>query len=251
MEGYEMDGAQDAGPIPVETSILDVVGQETGHEPSEASITTLAENTPSTVDFNPATGDPDPAYDPSTGIDLHDVPEILEHYGVTANYVDQTTPTASGASGTGIDILEQDLAAGDKIIAGVSGPGTTTADDAVVITGADPASGIVYVSDHGSEQAVPISEFQPAWDAAGDAMVVVEPTAHDDTSTTASADPHQADPHQADPHQADPHQADPHQAGGGHGLEEATGGAAVAAGITAAALASRSRNKNRKRPVQP
>jgi hypothetical protein len=265
MEGFEMDGATFGDPAAeaqfcvaqtqpedcVEMSIADVVGQETGHEPSEGAITTLAEDTPSTVNVNPATGDPEPAYNPSAGTPLQDAPELLKDYGVTARYVDDTSATASGAPGTGMGILEQDLASGDKIIASVDGPeiwtaagdptdvtDTHTADHAVVVTGVDTTKGIVYLNDsgvpNGGAEAVPVSAFEQAWGTSGDAMVVTEPAAHDDTTTTVPVDPTQATPTPAGPAPS-----------GGYALAEGAG-LAAAAGATAAYWANQRKSKNRR-----
>jgi len=185
----------------VEMSAADIIGQETGHEPTESQITTVAEDIPSTVNVDSATGQPDPAYDPATGTALQDAPELLAHYHVSASYVDDTTATASGAPGTGMQVLEQDLANGDKIIAGVDGPqiwdaigdGPVTdpghADHAVVVTGVDTSKGVVYLNDsgvpNGAEEAVPIQVFENAWGTSGDAMVVAQPGSdHSDTTVT-------------------------------------------------------------------
>jgi hypothetical protein len=240
----------------VEMSVADIVGQETGHEPSETTITTLAEDTPSTVDFNPVSGDPEPVYSPSAGTDLQDAPELLKDYGVNAAYVAGTTATASGAPGSGMGVLEQDLASGDKVIASVDGPeiwtaagdptdvtDTHTADHAVVVTGVDTTTGMVYLNDSGvpdgAGEAVPIAAFEQAWGTSGDAMVVAQPGAHDDTTTTAPSAP--------DPSAPDPAASDPAAPGlpGGYKFAEAAG-LTAAAGATAAYWASQ--RKNAKRP---
>jgi len=199
----------------VEMSVADIVGQDTGHEPTESQVDTLAQHTPSTVNLNPATGQPEPAYNPATGTDLQDAPELLAHYHVSATYVDDTTATASGAPGTGIDALEQDLAAGDKVIAGVDGPYIWNAigdgpaiddghaDHGVVVTGIDTTKGIVYLNDsgvpNGGEEEVPIQVFENAWGTSGDAMVVAQPGGdHSDTTVTSDTTP-ASDPHLVDP----------------------------------------------------
>jgi hypothetical protein len=235
-----------------EMAVADVVGQETGHQPGEAEITTLAEHTPSTVNVNPATGQPEPVYVPSTGTALQDAPELLAHYHVSAQYFDNTTATVSGAPGSGLEVLQQDLAAGDKVIAGVDGPYIWNAigdgpandpghaDHVVVVTGIDTTKGVVYLNDsgvpNGGDEAVPISVFQHAWDTSGDAMVVAQPTGHDEI-TTVPAGPAQATPTPA--------------ASGGYGLAGGAG-LAAAAGATAAYWANQRRNKNRKgTPLRP
>jgi len=184
----------------VEMSVADIVGQETGHEPTESQIDTLAEDTPSTVDFNPATGLPEPAYIPSAGTDPQDAPELLAHYHVSATYVDNTSP----GDATGMIALEHDLAAGDKVIASVDGPyiwnaigdGPVTdqgqADHAVVVTGIDTTKGIVYLNDsgvqNGAAEAVPILVFENAWETSGDAMVVAQSDSGDHSDTTVTTD---------------------------------------------------------------
>lgn len=219
----------------VEMSVADIVGQETGHEPSETDITTLAEHTPST-EPNPLTGGEQPAYSTATGTDLQDAPELLAHYDVTGHFTDDTQ--ISGLP-TGMTALEHDLASGDKVIAGVDAPeiwnavgdptnvvDTHHADHAVVVTGVDTSKGVVYLNDSGvakgAGEAVPISVFEQSWGTSGDAMVVTAPTGaeHVDTATP-------------------PLTAGSH----GHGLEDAAGVTAAVAGATAAAWAAKRKSR--------
>jgi hypothetical protein len=245
-----------------EMAVADIVGQETGHEPTEAEIVTVAERLPSTVDVNPATGEPEPVYDPATGTDLHDAPELLAQYGVPgARYVDDTTPSASGAPQSGMTVLQQDLAAGDKIIAGVDGPTiwdaigqpyTTDpghADHAVEVTGIDPVKGIVYLNDSGvpaggAGEEVPISVFEQAWATSHHAMVIVPPsgTEHGDTtSATLTSDTTPATEHST----ASEHATIIDPVPSPSELAERAGlaGTVAAVGATAIALAAKARNR--------
>ena len=57
-----------------EMAVADVVGQITGHEPTERQITSLAKNTPSVTGAGPI-------YHRRGGTDMSDLPELLAHYG--------------------------------------------------------------------------------------------------------------------------------------------------------------------------
>jgi len=280
MEDYEMDGEQYGDPIAAEQywvhqtqpedctemSAADVVGQETGNEPSESVITTLAEETPSTVNEG------QPVYDPATGSDLADVPELLAKYDVESDYVDATTQ--AGASVTGMVALENDLAAGDKIIASVDGPKIWDAipgdgdpadpghhDHDVVVTGVNTTTGTVYLNDsgvsNGAAEAVPIKVFEEAWWTSKDAIVVAGPGGGE--PVLSQADPTPVEPALTDHTLTDHTPTDhtltgPDPAGPSHGLVEATGVAASAAGATAAYWAYRRRSRRggpRPRPGKP
>ncbi len=247
----------------VEESIADIVGQETGHEPSESQIDTLAAHTPSTLSVNPVTGQPEPAYSQSTGTDLQDAPELLAHYHVSAQYADDTTATASGAPATGMDVLEHDLAAGDKVIAGVDGPQIWNAigdgpavdnghpDHAVDVTGVDTTKGIVYLNDsgvpHGGDEAVPIATFEQSWATSDDAMVVAQPAGgdHSDTTLTTDTTPLPS-PSPIDPHLVDPIPSE-------HDLAEKASviGTVATAGATVGYWAYRRQTRHSKAPKPP
>jgi Peptidase_C39 like family len=165
----------------VEMSTADVVGQLTGDEPSEAQITTLAEDTPSEVH----SGD---VYNPESGTYLPDAVELLAHYGVSAQYYSDE----DASSPSGLSVLEKALASGGKPIVAVDGqriwdaigdqggPDPGDADHAVVVTGIDTETGMVYLNDsgapHGAEEAVPLDVFLSAWATSGHSMVVADPS---------------------------------------------------------------------------
>jgi hypothetical protein len=74
-------------------SVADVVGELTGHEPTEQQILAVAEQTPS--DMNAGTK----IYAPNTGVSVGDLPVLLQHYGIAA--------AANDTSGPGLGALEQ------------------------------------------------------------------------------------------------------------------------------------------------
>ncbi len=146
----------------VEMAVADVVGQVTGNEPSEQQIVSVAENTPSNYGRGPIYR--------GNGTDFRDVPTLLAHYGV-----------GSQLTNTSIRGLEQDLAAGHKVIASVNGEtiwqgGSGPADHAVTVTGVDTGAGVVHLNDSGigsgRDEQVPIGTFERAW-ASGANQVAV------------------------------------------------------------------------------
>jgi hypothetical protein len=81
-----------------EMAVADVVGQITGHEPTEQQITDLAKSTPSTAGAGSIWNVP-------ADTDIRDLPVLLAHYGIEADNVQ-----------TSINALEQDLAEKRRVI---------------------------------------------------------------------------------------------------------------------------------------
>jgi hypothetical protein len=148
-----------------EMAVADVVGQITGHEPTERQITSLAEKTPSTTSGGPI-------YHRRGGTDIDNVPVLLAHYGIQSS-LDQ--PTIGG--------LEQDLAQRHKVIAAVNAEtiwnssGNRNVDDhVVVVTGIDANAGVVHLNDSGirsgRDEQVSLSTFEKAWATSHNLAVV-------------------------------------------------------------------------------
>jgi hypothetical protein len=148
-----------------EMAVADVVGQITGHEPTERQITSLAENTSSTTGAGPM-------YHRRGGTDISDLPVLLAHYGIHSSL---GHPTIGG--------LEQDLAQGHKVIAAVNAetiwntPGNHYVDNhVVVVTGVDTKAGVVHLNDSGiksgRDEQVSLTTFEKAW-ATSDNLAVV------------------------------------------------------------------------------
>ena len=148
-----------------EMSVADVVGQVTGDEPTERQITTMAENTPSTVHSGSI-------WAPGEYTSNADLAVLLARYGIRA--------TASHSS---IQALEQDLADGQKVIVGLSDetiwnkPGDRTSEDHfVVVTGVDARAGVVHLNDsgipNGRDEQVSIATFETAWATSHNFIVV-------------------------------------------------------------------------------
>jgi hypothetical protein len=139
-----------------ELAVADVVGQITGHEPSEDEVTTAAEHTPS--DKHPG-----PVYTPTSRTSNDDLVVLLGHYGVPA-----------GAFHSNLDLIEQDLDHGRKVIVGVNDK-TLWNESAnhgpenhfVVVTGIDTNANVVHVNDSGimsgRDEQVSIATFEAAW----------------------------------------------------------------------------------------
>ena len=85
-----------------EMAVADVVGQITGHQPSEDEITAAAENIPSANHSGPI-------YTPASRTSNSDLPVLLAHYGIQAAAVHTNT-----------DALMQDLDQGRKVIVGLN-----------------------------------------------------------------------------------------------------------------------------------
>jgi Peptidase_C39 like family len=144
-----------------EMSVADVVGEITGHEPTEQQIDAVAENTPSTVH-------PGAIHTPPGGTSLPDIPVLLAHYGIHS--------TDSHLNNLGA--LEQDLAEGRKVIVFVNNGALDNpagkwvgAGHLVVVTGIDTRHRVVHLNNsihvEGGNQQVSIATFEKAW-ALGD-----------------------------------------------------------------------------------
>ena len=148
-----------------EMAVADVIGQITGHEPSEGEITATAEHTPS--DSHPG-----PVYTPSRRTSNNDLVVLLAHFGIPA-----------GGFHSNLDLIEQDLDHGRKVIAGVNDKtlwnesgNRSQEDHFVVVTGIDTDAGVVHLNDSGladgRDEQVSIATFEAAW-ATSDHFAVV------------------------------------------------------------------------------
>jgi hypothetical protein len=148
-----------------EMAVADVVGEITGHQPSEAEVTAAAGNIPSGYH-------PGPIYRPGSRTSNGDLAVLLGHYGIQAASVHTT-----------IDALEGDLDQGRKVIAGVNnrviwGEGGNRAEENhfVVVTGIDNKANVVHLNDSGAkagcDEQVSLATFEAAW-ATSDNFAVV------------------------------------------------------------------------------
>jgi hypothetical protein len=149
-------------------AVADVVGQLTGHEPSQVGIELRGVFTKSEAHH----GD---VYH-FDGTSPQDLVMLLGKYGIAS---DLTT-------GNTMASLEQDLAGGHKVIAGLNAetiwdypPGQgqrTDADHAVVVTGVDTRTDVVHLNDSGTptgrDEQIPLATFTQAW-ATGDNLLIV------------------------------------------------------------------------------
>jgi hypothetical protein len=140
-------------------SVADVVGEVTGHAPTESQIIKLAQNTPSSIRNGPIylpTGDPGHEGD-NGGIDKH--PEEV-----------------------GLPKLEEYLGANRKIIAWVnsgtilnSSDQRATPDHFLVVTGIDTNNEVVHLNDPYADHPdtkVSIAKFMTAWKIGQESIVV-------------------------------------------------------------------------------
>jgi hypothetical protein len=148
-----------------EMAVADVIGQITGHEPTEDEITGAAENIPSV-------SHPGPVYHPGGRTSNRDVAPLLAHYGIQADVVHTNT-----------DALARDLDQGRKVIVGLNDkviwnkPGDRTQENHfVVVIGIDTGTGVVHLNDSGikagRDEQVSIATFEQAWGASDNFAVV-------------------------------------------------------------------------------
>ena len=139
-----------------EMAVADVIGQITGHEPSEGEITATAEHTPSD-------NHPGPIYTPTSRTSNNDLVVLLAHYGIPA-----------GGFHSNLDLIEQDLDHGRKVIAGVNNKtlwnesgNRGEENHFVVVTGIDTNAAVVHLNDSGAmagrDEQVSIATFEQAW----------------------------------------------------------------------------------------
>jgi hypothetical protein len=173
----------------VPMAVADVVGELTGEQPTEEAIVAVAYASPSTVRNGPMYTKP-AKNQPGQGTSFADEPALLARYGIHAvNSYMHDGP--KGGAPTGMDVLEQAMAKGRKVIVGVNAEliwgrpvktktrsGAPDANHAVVVTGIDVAAGTVHLNDSGSatgrDEQVPIDVFARSWASSGDQMTVTD-----------------------------------------------------------------------------
>jgi hypothetical protein len=164
-------------------AVADVVGQVTGHLPTEQEMVQLGETTPSPSHPGPIYLDPD-APGGGEGISYGDLVVLLNHFGIPST---ATYSAVAGQTGlaTGLPAVEQYLGQGRKIIAFVNSAiiwrddeeQHDDSDHFLVITGVDTVADMVHLNDSGAEEnggneQVPIDTFLAAWDTGDETMIV-------------------------------------------------------------------------------
>jgi Peptidase_C39 like family len=160
-------------------SVADVVGELTGHAPTEEQMVTLAEKTPSGSNPGPIyapRNDPSHAGD-NGGIEMADEVVLLDHYGIKSKMTYAKHPEE-----TGLPALEGYLSTDRKIIAWVNSAiiwntsdQRTKADHFLVVTGVDADKEVVHLNDPGADhpdEKIPISTFMTAWKTGEESIVV-------------------------------------------------------------------------------
>jgi len=170
-------------------AVADVVGELTGDQPTEEAIVAVAASTPSTVHKGPIYTKPE-KHKAGEGTSFADEPVLFAHYGIHAVSSYQNDGPKGGAL-TAMDVLEQDLAKGRKVIVGlnaeliwgrsVKGKGSSgrpDANHAVVVTGIDTSAGLVHLNDSGSDggrdEQVAIDVFARSWATSGNQMTATD-----------------------------------------------------------------------------
>lgn len=155
-------------------AVADVVGQLTGHEPTQLGIELRGIFTPSEshrggVYF----------FD---GTSPQDMVMLLQRYGVQSAIT--TGNTMQG--------IEDNLNGGHKVIAALNaetiwnypqGQGQRTqADHAVVVTGVDTANNVVHLNDSGTpkgrDEQIPMATFTRAWSTSDNLLIVTQATGY-------------------------------------------------------------------------
>jgi hypothetical protein len=170
-------------------STADVVGEMTGHQPSEAAIIKLAETTPSMVHpgsiYMPSANKENPYS--GMGTSFMDIGQLLAHYGIAAQWTDATADAPKAYPAT-METLEQLLGGGHKIIVSLNGEmiwripietkdeqGNPHSDHGVVVTGVDTAKGVVHLNDSGNpdgrDEQIPMALFVKSWATSHNFMV--------------------------------------------------------------------------------
>jgi hypothetical protein len=152
-------------------AVADVVGQLTGHEPSQLGIQMRGIFTPSESHRGGVY-----LFD---GTSPQDMVMLLQHYGVQSDMT----------SGNNLQNIEDDLRGGHKVIAAlnaetiwnVSGD-RTKPDHAVVVTGVDTTADVVHLNDSGTpdgrDEHIPLDTFTRAWATSDDLLIVTRPTGY-------------------------------------------------------------------------
>ena len=160
-------------------SVADVVGEITGHAPTEQQIIALAEKTPSGTNPGPIYAPRDDASHANGdgGIEMADEVVLLDHYGIKS-----VMTYAAHPEETGLPALERYLASDRKIIAWVNSAviwdtsdQRTKADHFLVVTGIDTNKEMVHLNDPGADHAderVTIATFMRAWKTGEESIVV-------------------------------------------------------------------------------
>lgn len=160
-------------------SVADVVGEITGHAPTEQQMVALAESTPSETNPGPIYA---PRNDPSHsngngGIEMADEVVLLDHFGIKSEMTSAAHPDQ-----TGLPALTHYLAHNRKVIAWVNsaviwntGDQRTEADHFLVVTGIDTNRELVHLNDPGADhpdEQVTIPIFMTGWQTGKDSIVV-------------------------------------------------------------------------------
>jgi hypothetical protein len=144
-------------------AVADVVGQITGHKPSEQEIIEIAQHTPS------ASHPGESVYKDteSDGADSRDIVVLLAHYGIHAT----TSEDAKGDAA--LNALKAALGGGHAAMVSVSagtmwdGTAPKDGDHEVVVTGVDTVHNVVHLNDSGTgdgrDEQVPLAVFMKAW----------------------------------------------------------------------------------------
>jgi hypothetical protein len=149
-------------------AVADVVGQVTGKEPSQVGIELRGVFTRSEVHHGGVY-----LFD---GTSPQDMVLLLSKYGVQSQLT----------TGNTLPGMEQDLAAGRKVIAAINaetiwnypqGKGQrTNADHAVVVTGVDTRNNVVHLNDSGTpngrDELIPLATFTRAWATSNNLLIV-------------------------------------------------------------------------------
>ena len=147
-----------------EMAVADVVGQVTGHSPTENEITGAAANIASVAH-------PGPIYNGGKTSN-RDLPVLLDHYGIASDIDHPNTATLIQRLDEGRKVI---VGLNDKVLWNTRG-NRTRENHFVVVTGIDTKANVVHMNDSGiqagRDEQVPMATFEAAWAASKNFAVV-------------------------------------------------------------------------------
>lgn len=147
-----------------EMAAADVIGQLSGHSPTEDEITGMAANIASVAH-------PGPIYSGGKTSNK-DLPVLLAHYGVAADIFHPSTDALVARLDEGRKVI---VGVNDKVLWNTRG-NRTRQNHFVVVTGIDTKARVVHMNDSGipagRDEQVSIATFETAWVASNNFAVV-------------------------------------------------------------------------------
>lgn len=147
-----------------EMAVADVVGEISGHSPTEDEVTGAAANIASVAH-------PGPIYNGGKTSN-RDLPVLLDHYGIASDIDHPNLATLTQRLDEGRKVI---VGLNDKVLWNTRG-NRTRENHFVVVTGIDTRANVVHMNDSGiaagRDEQVPMATFETAWAASNNFAVV-------------------------------------------------------------------------------